>query len=324
MLERLHYIDAALRRGEPITCATLHDVFGIKRKAAWRDFYDLKNRGRPVDFDPQRNTYYYTEAVEPLPDEVITEGELFSLMVARTALEQYRGTPYYADLNRSYEKLARGLTAKVAFSAADYAARISFKGVGTPKIDPAVFRTVSQAIARCRRVTFDYRKPEESTPRRRIAELWHVTSRGGMWYAIGHDVEARGRRTFSLTRISKPVPTARRFQVPSDFSVEQHFARAFSVLGGAGDHRIVVRFHGATAVRVQEWEWHESERWRDLGGGRVELELRLAALEEIERWVLSWGREVEVVEPPGLRERVAASARAIAAMYGGAHTLSVV
>lgn len=315
MLERLHYIDAALRRGETVNCATLHKVFGVGRKTAWRDFEDLKNQGRPIDHDPRRNTYYYTEPVEPLPDEVVTEGDLFSLMVARSALEQYRGTPYFGGLKRSYEKLARGLKEKVTFTAADYAARVSFKTMGTPKIDPNVFKLVSQGVTRCKRVTFDYRKPEDPAPRRRTAELWHVAHRGGMWYAVGYDPAAPGRRTFALTRISNPALTPTSFKMPQDFSIERHFADAFSALGGAGDHRITIRFRGATAVRVQEWEWHDSERWRELGGGVVELELRLAALEEIERWVLSWGREAEVIGPPELRDRVAASARAMAAVY---------
>jgi proteasome accessory factor B len=315
MLERLHYIDAALRRGEKLNCSSLYDAFGVGRVTVWKDVEQLRERGRPIEFDPQRNTYYYTEAVEPMPDEVITEGELFTLMVARSALEQYRGTPYFRQLTKSYEKLARELKTKVPFSADDYAARVSFKGMGTPKIDPAVFNLVSRGVARRVMVTFDYCKPAACAARRRTAELWHVTHRGGLWYVVGFDPAANGRRTFALTRITNPVLTLTKFVIPKDFSSEKHFANAFSVLGGEGDYRIVIRFHGATAVRVQECEWHESERWRDLGGGTVELELRLGALEEIERWVLSWGVEAEVIEPKALRDRIALTAESLASSY---------
>ncbi len=36
---------------------------------------------------------------------------------------------------------------------------------------------------------------------------------------------------------------------------------------------------------------------------------------EVEAWVLSYGRNVEVLEPSWLRERVAAHARALAEQY---------
>jgi proteasome accessory factor B len=125
----------------------------------------------------------------------------------------------------------------------------------------------------------------------------------------------KGRRTFARTRMRRRVLTSTRFEVPPDFSPDRHFANAFSVLGGDGDYRIVIRFRGASAVRVQECEWHESEQWRDLGGGVVELELRLGALAEIERWVLSWGAEAEVIELRELRERVATTVAHLAKLY---------
>ena len=196
------------------------------------------------------------------------------------------------------------------------AGRVSFRGMGVPKIDPAVFTVVSKGIARGLQVSFDYCKPKDTAARRRTVQLWHLAYRGPMCYAIGYDPDAGGRRTFALTRITNAVLTLTRFTVPDDFTSARHFANAFSVLGGDGDYRIVIRFRGASAVRVQECEWHESEKWRPLPKGEVELELRLGALEEIERWVLSWGAEAEVIEPAPLRERIAATVAALAGAYG--------
>jgi predicted DNA-binding transcriptional regulator YafY len=39
---------------------------------------------------------------------------------------------------------------------------------------------------------------------------------------------------------------------------------------------------------------------------------RAAGLEEIEGWILSWGRHVQVIEPAELGRRVRAEARAVA------------
>ena len=55
---------------------------------------------------------------------------------------------------------------------------------------------------------------------------------------------------------------------------------------------------------VRERDWHPSQKIRDLRDGKIELEMTLGALEEIERWILSWGEHAKVLEPKKLAESV--------------------
>jgi predicted DNA-binding transcriptional regulator YafY len=48
-------------------------------------------------------------------------------------------------------------------------------------------------------------------------------------------------------------------------------------------------------------------------GGTIELRLELGSLEEIERWILSWGAHARVLEPAELKRRIRRSAEAILA-----------
>ncbi len=88
------------------------------------------------------------------------------------------------------------------------------------------------------------------------------------------------------------------------------------MLGGDGDFLVVMRFKAEAADLVREREWHESQEMRELPGGVLELRLRLGALAEIERWVLGWGASAEVVKPTALRDKLRATAAALAATYG--------
>ena len=47
------------------------------------------------------------------------------------------------------------------------------------------------------------------------------------------------------------------------------------------------------------------------------MELSLSSLEEIERWILSWGEHVEVLQPKRLRTRLSQVGRELVAKYGG-------
>jgi proteasome accessory factor B len=61
--------------------------------------------------------------------------------------------------------------------------------------------------------------------------------------------------------------------------------------------------------------WHESQRIRFLPDGSINLQLELGGLEEIERWILSWGSHIRVLEPMALRNTVRDAAAAIVKLY---------
>jgi predicted DNA-binding transcriptional regulator YafY len=49
---------------------------------------------------------------------------------------------------------------------------------------------------------------------------------------------------------------------------------------------------------------HSSQELTELGEGRLQVKLRLNSLDEVERWVLSFGVHARVIGPEELRERV--------------------
>ena len=140
------------------------------------------------------------------------------------------------------------------------------------------------------------------SPRR--VRPYHLANRENSWYLIGFDLQREALRTFALPRIAEVVVSKQTFVRPAQFSPEKFFANALGVLGGTGDYRVVIRFEASVAERVREREWHESQEMRELPGGRLELRLRLGALNEVEQWILSWGAAAEVMAPAELRSRI--------------------
>jgi len=62
-----------------------------------------------------------------------------------------------------------------------------------------------------------------------------------------------------------------------------------------------LRFDAFAARLVTERQWHPSQKIKHLVDGEIELTMTLGSLEEIERWVLSWGEHVQVLEPAALK-----------------------
>jgi proteasome accessory factor B len=309
-------IHEELRRGALINCTSLSRSLEVCRKTIVRDLAFMRDQlDLPVEFDAHIQAYRYTHPVNAFPTVQVTEGELLALLVAQRALEQYRGTPFHRQLEIAFEKLAGGLKDRISFSPADELRAVSFRNLGLGKADLAIFNPLSAAVLKQQIVEFTYKKPGSTSTSARRVRPYHLANRENLWYLIAFD-EARGAlRTFAVPRISGLRITPATFEKPADFSPEKFFANALGVLGGEGDHRVVIRFSAEVADRVREREWHESQEMRELPGGSLEVRLRLGALAEVSRWVLGWGESAEVVGPPELREQVSRSVAALARMY---------
>lgn len=315
-IERMLRIHEELQREAFTNCTKLSGTLEVSRKTIVRDIAFMRERLElPIEFNPRLNAYRYTHPVSAFPTVQVSEGELLALLVARKALEQYRGTPFHRQLQVSFEKLTRGLQDRISFSPADELQSVSFKNVGLGKADLAVFNTLSRATLRQFEVEFDYRKPGETKAARRHVQPYHLSHRENLWYLVGFDTARAALRTFALPRISNATVLKTTFTRPADFSPEKFFANALGVLGGERDYRVVIRFSAGVADRVREREWHESQTLRNLPDGRLELQLRLGALPEIERWVLTWGADAEVLQPKELRERLKATASRLLGLY---------
>jgi predicted DNA-binding transcriptional regulator YafY len=76
-----------------------------------------------------------------------------------------------------------------------------------------------------------------------------------------------------------------------------------------------VQFDSFAARLVAERQWHESQRVQEKADGSIILELELGGLEEIERWILSWGKHARVLAPKALATQVRDEASAITQLY---------
>ena len=215
-LERMLRIHEELRRGALINCTRLVEMLEVCRKTVVRDIAFMRDRlDLPIEFDPRIQAYRYTQPVSAFPTVQVTEGELLALLVARRALEQYRGTPFHRQLEIAFEKLAGGLKDRISFSPADELRAVSFKNIGLGRADLAVFNALSAAVLRQTEMEFDYRKPGEAKPSRRRVRPYHLAHRENLWYLVGFDVGRGALRTFALPRITAvtqtgPVSSGRR------------------------------------------------------------------------------------------------------------------
>lgn len=314
-MERVQRIFCAVQGKQYPNASKLARELEVSAKTVQRDLAFMRERLQlPLEWDAQRNGYWFTQELASLPSLQITEGEVLALFVAQRALNQYRATPFEGPLRSAFLRLAEQMKDLVTFSPVDLDQYVSFAHSGAMVADLEVFRRVMQALLEERELTFTYQKLQSRRAERRVVQPWHMACIENRWYLFGQDLGRGALRCFHLGRIREVVETGAVFRRPKDFSPARELAQAFGVFRGTGNFRIRLRFDEFGARLVREGRWHESQEIEEEDGGLV-LTLRLGALEEIERWVLSFGAHVRVLEPAALRDRVKAAAREMAADY---------
>jgi predicted DNA-binding transcriptional regulator YafY len=313
-LERMLRIHQSLQSGKFPNATTLARELEVSTKSIHRDIEFMRDRlNLPIEYDAAHFGYHYIGEVSSFPTMQITEGELFALVVAEKALQQYRGTSFEKPLLSAIKKMEQALPDTISLNLADIEQTISFRTRAEQILDLKIFDVLAKAAARREQIELAYRKPGQTKPEARIVDPYHLANINGEWYLFAFDHARKDIRTFAPARIKSVKPTGKTFERPQKFSLEKRLRDSFGVHSGQGEHAVVIRFNPRAADYVREKKWHESQQLRELKGGGVELKLKLSSLFEIERWILSWGGDAKVLKPRELAEAVRNSAERILA-----------
>jgi proteasome accessory factor B len=315
-VERMLQIHHAIQAGKFPNASKLAAQFEVSRKSIQRDLAFMRDRlSLPIEYDGARWGYYYSQEVSAFPTLQISEGEVFALLVAEKALQQYRGTTFERPLRTAFAKMASSLPENISLNLSEWDQTISFRTSVEPVLNLKVFDTISRATARHQQLRIRYRKPGQSDAETRVVDPYHLGNINGEWFLFAFDHLRNAVRTFVPARILDVELTGKKFKVPQGFSIEQQLRGSFGVHSGAGHFDVRIRFSAKVADFIREKKWHASQKLHDARNGAVELRLRLSSLVEVERWILSWGGEAIALAPSELVASVKTAAAAITANH---------
>ncbi len=177
-------------------------------------------------------------------------------------------------------------------------------------VDPA-FEPLTAAIRARQAVTFDYRVPEQDAANTRHLQPWGTVCWRGRWYVVGHDLDRRAARCFRLSRVVGDVRRYGRagaYSPPEGMDLIGHVAQWSPPVERTG--RATVRIAPGRAAGVRRWA--EELTPGPYGDTAV---LRYAEPEGLAHWLVGYGADVAVLDPPEVRDAAIARLRAIAAGY---------
>lgn len=308
---RVLEIHKIIQSGRYPNCSTLAREIEVTPKTIQRDVTFMREQlDLPLEYDPLKNGYHYTAEVHDFPMLQLSRNDLVALFLARHALEPLRGTRLERMLAESFRKIADACPGEISIAWHELDAAFSVKASGVLAADVTLFGDLLDAVRACREVSFDYHKLTGTGAEQRTVHPYHVGQIEHGWYLLAHDPMRGAVRTFALQRIMNLRLLEEKFTRNPGFNARDHLGGGFGVWSyGGGEkprHEVHIRFEGYAARVVAERQWHPTQAIRRVkpDGSVIEFQADLAGLEEITRWVLSWGSRAQVLGPPELKARV--------------------
>src|SRR6478735_1064059 len=219
-LERMLRIHQLIQAGRFPNATTLAAELEVSTKSIHRDLEFMRDRLQlPLEFDRRRFGYHYTEEVSSFPTVQITEGELFALVVAEKALQQYRGTSFEQPLLSALRKMEESLPDTISLNISEIENAISFQTRAEPILDLNVFDILARATASHEQLELSYRKPGQKETEQRVVDPYHLANINGEWFLFAYDHLRADIRTFVPARILAAAPTGETFERPQKFSL---------------------------------------------------------------------------------------------------------
>jgi len=314
-LERIIRIDQEIRADTYPTAASLAAMSEVSKRTIYLDREFMINRmGAPLSTDPDTAGWYYTDPTWVLPAIVISEGELLAFFLGRAVAQQYLGTPFEKPLRSALSKIARYLPDHVHVDLAEAARHYTISAGGTVNVNPQLVLALERAIRERRQVWMVYYTASRGERGERVINPYHFYNVRGDWYLLAYDHRRQNIRNFHLGRIEEWRVLDQHFEADAGFSVEEFLSQGFlTEWGEIAD--VAIRFDEYQARYIRERRWHATQETEELPDGGLILRLRSGGLDEIKRWVMSYGAHAEALEPPELRRAVAGEVGKLAEMY---------
>ena len=269
----------------------------------------LEQIGIPITSERGRHGGYALVAGFKLPPMMFTDDEALALSLGLLAARHLGLAEAAPAVASAQAKLSRimpdGLKQRV--SALDETVRLDLAAGSAPR-DNAALVVLSAAAQRGQRVHLRYRVGGVAT--QRDVDTYGLAWYLGYWYAVGWCHLRDGMRTFRLDRIEHAAIAPGQFVRPADFDALAHLRLSIAALPRAFPATVLLKTdietaRGALMDTIGVFAQHDDG---------VLLHIQSDDLAWLARQLAAAPFELEIIDPPRLREALTAHARRLLQM----------
>lgn len=285
--------------------------FEISKRTIYRDMQALGESGVPVISSPGQG-YSLMEGYF-LPPLNFTTDEAIVLLLGSDFMAQNFDAQYQAAARSSAQKIEAVLPEKLRADVEDLKIGLRFILVNPLEAPthPGVLQQIRRAIIQRKTIHFEYHARSTDTSDNektttRDADPYALIHVDKAWYLAAYCHLRKSIRHFRLDRIEHLKLLDKTFIRPLDFDTQRQ----------VDDRKFVAR--ALFSPNVARWVLEEPSFYtvsaQDCPEGLI-VTFKARHETDLLDWLLKWGRNVRILEPESLRERLIEEARAILENY---------
>ena len=317
--ERFHLIDQLLCNRRVVSRQQFLDALEVSPATFKRDLEYLRDRlAAPIVWDREQRGYRYQ--VEDGDEQFQLPGLWFntSEIQALLSMDALLANLQPGVLSRHIEPLRsriRMLLDEGDHSVDEVARRIRIVPLAAKAYRSENFEALCQALLSRRRIDMTYySRVTDSSSRRSVSPQRLIYYRDN-WYLDAWCHLRKGLRSFSIDAIQQLAIVAEAALEVDEDELNRELESGYGIFSGAATREAVLRFSPQLARWVSRETWHPEQRSEYDSDGYYLLRVPYSQDTELVMDILKHGPEVEVLEPPQLREKVAARIDAMRELY---------
>ena len=266
----------------------------------------------PVEYSAQERGYYYSDDSFEFPAPMVSEEEIISLVIAKRLSVTIPDQDRKNRLNAFFENLS----AYFGLDLSNLEKKISLKNVRYSRVQPDIFDRVLQGLNQGKKLRILYRSVYTKDSSQRVINPLHLVLYMGNWHIIAFCDMRQGLRDFALSRIhGVEILTEEIPEHLAAIDIKTEIESAHGIFFEGKKEKVVLRFNEHMSDYLREQVWFPGQTLREEPGGGVTLSFYVTDFREVVREVMSFGPEVEVLEPPALKEIIKENITNMSRMY---------
>lgn len=314
--DRLLSILLLLQAHRRLTAGELARRLEVSERTIYRDMEALSGVGVPVLAERGNGGGWSLLDGYRTNLSGLTEAEVRALFLARPA-KLLTDLGLQKAVDAAFLKLLATLPTIYRPGAEEVQRRVHLDPTGWRRSDEAFpfLPAIQEAVFSDRTLDLTYRRGDGATIERQVEPLGLV-AKGNVWYLLAR---TEGEvRTYRVSRVQQATVTNETFLRPADFDVAvawEHSPAEF--VQNLPRYPAKLRLETDHLPRLHHWRFARIDRVEGEENGWVGVTICFEVEEEACEYVLSLGPAVEVLEPGGLRVKVAQLIAAADALYRG-------
>lgn len=319
--ERFYKIDQLLAERRIVPFSVLTEKLGVSRATIKRDLEYMRSRlNAPIVWDREEGGYRFAEpdmgaGRYELPGLWFSPAEIHALMTMQHLLTNLDAGGLLGPHIQPLLARLGGLMGPECGSAEEVRKRIRIIGIGAREMVLDHFAVAANAVLRRRQLRLSYHVRSRHETTERLVSPQRLVHYRENWYLDAWCHLRDELRSFSIDAIrAADIQEAAARDVP-EATLDEVLGAGYGIFSGRRVQWAKVRFSPRRAPWVSRERWHPKQKGGfDADGGYV-LELPYSDHRELLMDILRFGADVEVLEPPALRELARQSLTAALVAY---------